>query len=132
MTRGKNYRVEGIRCYWREGELVFKYGDKDCDEVYQEYHSGIEENNPSTGSGAFAVYPNPTDGILNVRLPNPPAPFERGICDSPTEYRISNMMGHTLMSGKITAEPQQIDVSGLPEGMYFITVGEGTQKFVAR
>ena len=24
MARGKAYRVEGIRCYWREGELVFK------------------------------------------------------------------------------------------------------------
>ena len=27
MTRGKNYRVEGIRCFWREGELFFKYGE---------------------------------------------------------------------------------------------------------
>ena len=132
MNRSKNYRVEGMRCYWREGELFFKYGNRDCNEVYEEWHNGIEEDGPSTGSGAFAVYPNPTDGILNVRLPNPPAPFERGICDSPTEYRISNMMGQTLMSGKITAEPQQIDVSDLPQGMYFITVGEGTRKFVVR
>ena len=123
MTRGKGYRVEGIRCYWREGELFFKYGNHDCNEVYEEWHSGIEEDDPSTGSGTLTVYPNPTDGILNVRLPQ---------CDSPTEYRISNMMGQTLMSGKITAEPQQIDVSDLPQGMYFITVGEGTQKFVAR
>ena len=123
MTRGKDYRVEGIRCYWREGELFFKYGNHDCNEVYEEWHSGIEEDDPSTGSGTLTVYPNPTDGILNVRLPQ---------CDSPTEYRISNMMGQTLMSGKITAEPQQIDVSGLPEGMYFITVGDGTQKFVVR
>ena len=121
MTRGKNYRVEGIRCYWREGELVFKQGDKDCDEVYQEYHNGIEEDGPSTGSGAFAVYPNPTHGILNVRLPQ---------CDSPTEYRITNLMGQTLMSGAITAENQQIDVSNLPNGMYFITVGKETRKFV--
>ena len=35
MTRGKNFRVEGIRYYWCEGNLVFKYCDKDCDEVYQ-------------------------------------------------------------------------------------------------
>ena len=39
-------------------------------------------------------------------------------------------MGQTLMTGTITAETQQVDVSNLPEGMYFITVGEGTQKFV--
>ena len=123
MNRSKNYRVEGMRCYWRDGELFFKYGNRDCNEVYEEWHNGIEEDDPSTGSGTLTVYPNPTDGILNVRLPQ---------CDSPTEYRISNMMGQTLMSGKITAEPQQIDVSDLPQGMYFITVGEGMRKFVVR
>jgi hypothetical protein len=39
-------------------------------------------------------------------------------------------MGQTLMTGIITAETQQIDVSDLPQGMYFITIGEGTRKFV--
>ena len=132
MTRSKNYRVEGIRCYWRDGELVFKHGDRDCDEVYQEYHNGIEEDDPSTGSGTLTVYPNPTDGILNVRLPNPPAPFERGICDSPTEYRIRDLMGQTLMSGIITTDNQQIDVSNLSQGMYFISIGNLARKFVVR
>ena len=80
---------------------------------------GIEEDGPSTGSEALTVYPNPTNGIVNVRLPQ---------CDSPTEYRITNLMGQTLMSGQITAENQQIDVSGLPQGMYFISVGRKSVK----
>jgi hypothetical protein len=100
---------------------VFKYGDMDCDEVYQEYHNGVEEDGPSTGSGTLNVYPNPTDGVLNVRLPQ---------CDSPTEYRISNMIGQTLMTGQITAENQQIDVSNLPKGMFFISIGKDSRKFV--
>ena len=125
MTRGKNFRVEGIRCYWREGELVFKYGDKDCDEVYEELHNGIDENGPSTGSGTLTVYPNPTHGVLVVET--------RFIASHQTEtYRITNLMGQTLMSGTITAENQQIDVSNLPEGMYFITVGDAMRKFVLR
>jgi hypothetical protein len=41
-------------------------------------------------------------------------------------------MGQTLMTGSITAETMQIDVSNLPEGMYFITVEETTRKFVIR
>jgi len=120
MAQGKKYRVEGIRCYWREGELVFKYGDKDCDEVYEEWHFGIEEDGPSTG---LMVYPNPTNGVLFVRT-HAVRPYE--------EYRITNMMGQTLLQGKIDAETQQVDVSNLPQGMYFITIGDMTQKFVIR
>ena len=125
MTRGKGYRVEGIRCYWREGELFFKYGNHDCNEVYEEWHSGIEEDDPSTGSGAFAVYPNPTNGVLFVET--------HGRASLQTEtYRIINMMGQTLMSGSITAENQQIDVTGLHNGMYFITCAGATRKFVVK
>jgi hypothetical protein len=46
------------------------------------------------------------------------------------EYRITNITGQTVLSGNITAETQQIDVSGLPEGMYFICIGSETRKFV--
>ena len=126
MTQGKKYRVEGMRCFWHDGALLFKYGDRDCDEVYEEWHNGIEENGPSTGTateGTLTVYPNPTNGVLNVRLPQ---------CDSPTGYRINNMMGQTLMTGCITSDSQQIDVSKLPMGMYFITIGDMTRKFVVR
>ena len=116
MNRGKAYRVEGIRCYWRDGELVFKYGDKDCDEVYEEYHSGIDE----PAENQCNVYPNPTDGVITV------SGFQMG------EYRITNLTGQTVLTGNITVENQQINVSDLPQGMYFITVGDVTQKFVVR
>ena len=124
MDNGDGIRVEGMRCYWNEGELVFKYGDEDCDAVYSEVH-GIEEDGPSTGSGTFAVYPNPNNGVLNisVRLPQ---------CDSPTAqtYRITNLMGQSLLQGHITAEKQQINIDNLPAGLYFITIAGETQKFV--
>ena len=121
MTTGRGYRVEGIRCYWREGELAFKYGDKNCDEVYQEYHNGIDE--PSENQ--FNVYPNPTDGVLVIET--------QSIASLKGDtYRICNLMGQVLLQGQITAETQRIDVTALPQGMYFITVGEGTRKFVVR
>ena len=123
MTRGKGYRVDGMRCYWVEGELVFKYGDRNCDEVYQELHHGLDETNDN----GFTVYPNPANGVLFVLLPQ---------CDSPTtgqtEYRIINLMGQTVFSGKITAENQQINIEKLPAGMYFITFAGKTQKFVVK
>jgi hypothetical protein len=126
MTRDKNYQVEGLRCYWRNGFLTYKFGDKDCDEVYQEYHNGIEEDGPSTGSGTLTVYPNPTHGVLVVET--------RSATSLPAanEYHITNLMGQTVQTGSITAETQQIDVSALPQGMYFISVGDMTRKFVVR
>ena len=41
-------------------------------------------------------------------------------------------MGQTLLAGQITNENQQINVSALPQGMYFITVADVTRKFVVR
>ena len=125
MRNDEGFRVNGLRCYWIEDELVFKYGDEDCDAIYEELH-GVEENGPSTGSGAeetLVVYPNPTNGVLFVRT-HAVRPYE--------EYRITNIMGQTLLTGQITAENQQIDVTGLAEGMYFITFAGETRRFVVR
>ena len=124
MQKGIGYRVVGIRCYWRNGELVFKYGDRDCDEVYQEYHNGIEEDGPSTGSGTFTIYPNPTDGALTIH--------HSAFSIHHSEFRITNLMGQTVQTGNLTAETQQIDVSNLTKGMYFISVGDTTRKFVVQ
>ena len=124
MDKGDGVRVEGMRCYWNEGELVFKYGDEDCDAVISDLH-GVEEDGPSTSSGTLTVYPNPTNGVLFIET--------HGSASLPDQtYRISNLMGQTLMTGNITADTQQIAVPSLPQGMYFITVGDQTRKFVVK
>jgi hypothetical protein len=48
----------------------------------------------------------------------------------PTEYQIIDVMGHILMNGTIESESQQIDFSNLPNGIYFITIGSSTTKFL--
>ena len=45
-------------------------------------------------------------------------------------YRIVNPIGQTVMEDQITAEKQQIDMRNLSKGVYFITVGGATRKFV--
>ena len=122
---GDGIRVEGMRCYWSDSKLVFKYGDEDCDAIYDELH-GIEESVPSTGSGtagAFAVYPNPTNGVLFVETVCTPSLPDQ-------TYRITNLVGQTVLLGNINADNQQINVSSLPQGMYFITFAGETRKFV--
>jgi hypothetical protein len=87
---------------------------------------GMEENGPSTSSGTLTVYPNPTNGILFVETRRATSlPDE-------TKFHITNTMGQTLMTGQITGETQQIDVSNLPQGMYFIAIDGMTYKFVVK
>ena len=124
MNRGKSYRVESLRCYWIEDELVFKIGDEDCDAIYKNIHFGVDEDGPSTGSGTLVVYPNPTNGVLTIH--------HSAFIIPHSAFRISNLMGQTLLQGRISSETQQIDISTLPAGMYFISVGEQTVKFVVR
>ena len=77
---------------------------------------GVDEK--ETIETQFNLYPNPTEGVITI------SGFPMG------EYRIGNMMGQTVLTGNIIAENQQIDVSALPKGMYFITFAGETRKFV--
>ena len=85
---------------------------------------GVIENGPSTGSGTFTVYPNPAHGVLYVET--------RRATSLQDEYRIVNAMGQTVLTGQITDETQRIDVSNLPQGIYFITFEGITKKFVVK
>jgi len=53
-----------------------------------------------------------------------------GDCQYPSEYHIIDLTGHILMKGTIESESQQIDYSNLPNGIYFITIGGRTTKFL--
>lgn len=111
----KNYRVEGIRCYWNDEELIQQWSDADCDEVYEQYHTGIIE---PIHDQSLMVYPNPTDGMIII------SGKQTG------EYRITNIMGQTLMTGRIDSDNQPIDVRSLQKGVYFITIGGASSLFV--
>lgn len=67
----------------------------------------------------FRVFPNPTSRMVNI-------------VGGLGEYRIVNVLGQTLMTGALHGDSQQVDVSRLPAGMYFITVGDITKKLVVR
>ena len=124
MNRNSDYTVDGLRCYWVGDAVLYHNGDEDCDAIYSEIH-GVDEDGPPTGSGTFMVYPNPANNILFVETQN--------FASLPDQtYRITNLMGQTLLTGNISAETQQIDITILPAGMYFISVGETTLKFVKR
>ena len=110
MRASSDFKVDGLRCYLVQDALLYHDGDKECDAVSLYAVDEIETQ-------GFVVYPNPTDGLLHVETSN-------GV-SLPVEYRITNIMGQTLLSGT----SPQIDVSTLPPGLYFITLGTQTLKF---
>ena len=65
----------------------------------------------------FKVFPNPCKGQVNI------------VGGSGT-YRISNVMGQVLMTGTIDGDSQQVDVSRLSKGMYFVTIKGVTKKLI--
>ena len=81
--------------------------------------------NEEMTSGAIGVYPNPTDGVLFVER-------HRSASVQGQTYRICNVMGQVLLQGLVTGERQRIDVSGLADGIYFVSVGGETRRFAVR
>ncbi len=119
ILNNRGFRVDGIRCYWHNGEQMMQFGDIDCDAIYNNYHD-VEENK----AGEFAVYPNPVKYFINVISSDALG------ASLHTDYMITNVMGQTMMRGTISSENQQVDVSNLENGMYFIKVGEKSMKFI--
>lgn len=91
---------------------------------YQEFIGILNDmgvNVPEIGSEAVALtaYPNPTDGVLNVVVARPEA----------VEFvRLRDMAGRTVWTAALNGATQlQLDLQGLPAGLYLLDAGAGTQ-----
>ena len=81
---------------------------QDCDSVIGltlMVLEGVEEDGPSTGSGTFVAWPNPTDGLLHIEA--------EGI----ESIEVRNLLGQVVLQAK---ETNAIDLSGLENGVYFL------------
>ena len=79
---------------------------------------GIDEINDED----LVIYPNPSKGILFVKTCHG--------ASLQSEYRIINILGETISSGKISSETQKVDVSNLPDGIYLLKIHDKFLKFV--
>ena len=83
---------------------------------------GVDENFLAT----MRVYPNPAKEILNINL------GENN--NTALNYRIIDITGKTLVEGALTETTQTVNISGLSQGVYFISIandngGVKTMKF---
>ena len=120
IEKSSKFDVEQLRCYWLYGNLVYKIGNLDCDEIYINNHIGIDETTTET----FSVYPNPTNGVITI------VGTWRAASPQSMEYTITNICGQIVMKGTISSDNQQINVSELSCGMYFIKIEDKSIKII--
>ena len=115
LSKDRSYRVDGMRCYWVDGEPIIQFGDVDCDEIYEEHH----QTTP-TSDKEITVYPNPANDfiIINVK--------------QPTQFTISDIFGKIILKGIISYDNQQINISDISCGMYFIQIDNLLEKFIKK
>ena len=86
--------------------------------------TGVEEGQVDM---VFRVCPNPAHGTITVVFCSA-APSSTPSLSGRAPFRITNVLGQTLMSGTLSVDHGQIDISSLPAGLYFLTLGEVTRK----
>jgi hypothetical protein len=67
------------------------------------------------------LYPNPSDGILNIQAES-----------SISSIEIMNVLGQLLLTSKGNSTHEQMDISGLSAGNYFVRVVVGSESGVLR
>jgi plastocyanin len=95
--------------------------------------SGIGDN--EAGKQLFSLYPNPTSGKFILQFleqGSKPGPFTGS--ESPLSLEISDMVGNkvfNLQDIRIT-EPAQIDITSLPDGIYFVRINENKKIYTTK
>ncbi|MGZ3864731.1 MAG: choice-of-anchor tandem repeat GloVer-containing protein [Bacteroidia bacterium] len=80
---------------------------------------GIEQHNEK--ANAFKIYPNPANNTLNI---------ERVVFDKNDALEITDVLGNSIKRTSLVTEISVIDVSELNSGVYFVKIGNSTQKFI--
>lgn len=66
----------------------------------------------------LSIFPNPTSSIINLEFNN----IEN------VDFQLFNLTGQSVLNGIVNSNSTQIDVSHLPEGVYFLKVGNVVKK----
>ena len=86
----------------------------------------INTGTPEMPDASLIVYPNPTNGILNIEG------LEYLITNRPLTIELINMAGVTCIR-KQTADPKfTLDISGFPNGLYLLRISDEKQNIVEK
>lgn len=108
---------------WLSVRLAYldDYYDNLCSGIDEEEEPEEEDNlsvNDINNSTLITVYPNPTSGIINIKIA------------SENEYAIYNALGEVIINGRLSSGVNQVDLQSYSNGIYFIKIGTHEMKKV--
>ncbi len=87
--------------------------------------SPVEAHLPdASGFVKINVYPNPSSGSITIEIPESIGLSAR--------LQVIDGMGQPIMDLPITRHIQQLDISSLRAGIYYIRVGDGTNRIISK
>ena len=95
---------------------------------YDQHATGCSEyvalgiDDPADDHAQFAIYPNPTSDSFRL---------DRG-GTAPATFLLSTLEGRVVLRERVTGSSSLIDVSGLGQGMYVVSVQEAEKSFSER
>lgn len=94
------------------------YGDEESASFT---NASLTSNN--FGLDAIAVYPNPTNDILNISIPS--------ILGNDTMYEVYNSLGQTIIKNQVSQNEFTISTSNIASGIYFLKLNvDGASKVI--
>lgn len=102
---------------FKGGSSIGRFTYELATELHCDGYVSMDENGPSTGSGAFMVYPNPTTGIVNVNL-------GKGYW----QVQVYDVTGRKVMEQQCEAQAT-FDFSQQQKGLYLLKAQNGVDEF---
>ena len=110
------------------GTFVQSDDTDETDNFYQGFSFDLKDLFPEAGVGVqevehntqLSIYPNPAVDQLNITL------------NKSAEVTVYNIMGQTVMTMEGRAGVNVLDISSLNSGIYFVSAGSDTQKFIVK
>ena len=128
MTSFDDNDIQNVNQYYKVTAVNTVSGGLACESAYAMSADGIHDyvyaqtlGIAEIGDNGIAVYPNPTTGLIHINSNN-----------LESDYHVVNALGETVLVGKITSETQHIDMTNLPNGVYFVKIAENTVKLVVK
>ena len=82
-------------------------------------NSTLGINNPVAASSAIKLYPNPSNRVVNIAIPQSTT--------LPESYTIYNNLGQIMDAGKVSTNNQAFNIAGYANGVYFIKLNGGSE-----
>ena len=103
-------------------DKIVMVGYSDNDVAIARYNGNTLSTDDYQKENNFSIYPNPVTNVLNFKMLNNEFSNET--------FRIYNVLGETVLEGKIVSNDNAVNVENLTNGFYFIGIGDNVIKFV--